>query len=78
MDSHIKQPGVTLFLLVSVSSIKLLPDKRFTVERAFGTLKRKFHMNRASYFTREKVEVQMCFKAICFNLNKAMRSISLA
>lgn len=55
---------------------KVVAKRRFKVEQAFGTLKRKFRIGRASYLTREKVEAQMYFKATCFNLNKALRSIS--
>ncbi len=46
-----------------------------TIEQAFGTLKRKFCIGRASYFYRLKVEGQLYMKALCFNLNKALRRI---
>jgi transposase, IS5 family len=52
---------------------KIVARRRFPIEQAFGTLKRKFHMARASYFTRVKVEAQLYWKALCFNLNKALR-----
>ena len=51
--------------------------KRFIVEQAFGTLKRLFHFSRASYFSRIKVETQMKFKVICFNLLKAINEVNL-
>lgn len=54
---------------------KVVARRRFPIEQAFGTLKRKFHMARASYFTRIKVEAQLYWKAMCFNLNKALRMV---
>ena len=51
---------------------KIVAKRRFRIEQGFGTLKRKFHMNRASYMSRIKVEAQLFFKAICFNLTKAL------
>lgn len=54
---------------------KIVARRRFPIEQAFGTLKRKFHISRASYFTRVKVEAQLYWKAMCFNLNKALRII---
>jgi IS5 family transposase len=51
---------------------KLISKKRYIVEQAFGTLKRKFRFDRASYFGLRKVEAQLTFKAMCFNLNKAL------
>lgn len=51
---------------------KLISRQRFIVEQAFGTLKRKFHMNRASYMGLRKVEGQLVIKAMCFNLLKAL------
>lgn len=50
---------------------KLISSRRFIIEQAFGTLKRKFRMARASYFTTQKVAAQLLLKAICFNLLKA-------
>ncbi|MBI3211663.1 MAG: transposase, partial [Simkania negevensis] len=38
---------------------KLISMKRFIIEQNFGTLKRIFHMRRASYMTRLKVEGQL-------------------
>lgn len=50
---------------------KLIARKRYIVEQCNGTLKRLFGFTRASYMTRAKVDGQLCFKAICFNLLKA-------
>lgn len=52
---------------------KLISKKRYIIEQAFGTLKRRFQMSRASYMTRLKVEAQLYLKSICFNLLKAVR-----
>jgi IS5 family transposase len=52
---------------------KLISKVRFKVEQCFGTLKRRFQFQRARYFGLNKVEGQMCLKAICFNLLKAYR-----
>lgn len=54
---------------------KLISSRRFIIEQAFGTLKRKFKMARASYFTTQKVAAQLLLKAICFNLLKASNKI---
>ena len=54
---------------------KLISTKRFVVEQTFGTLKRRFFFNRASYKSRRKVEYQLCFKAICINLLKSIRKV---
>jgi IS5 family transposase len=48
---------------------KIIAKRRFRIEQAFGTLKRRFRMNRACYFGRIKVEAQMYYKAMCFNLS---------
>lgn len=56
---------------------KIIARRRFRIEQAFGTLKRKFKMDRASYFSCIKVEAQMYWKAICFNLIKASRMIEI-
>lgn len=57
---------------------KIVARRRFRIEQAFGTLKRKFHMGRASYFGRLKVEAQMYWKAACYNLNKSIRMTCVA
>jgi len=53
--------------------LQLVSQKRHLVEQAFGTLKRRFQFERASYFTVAKVHGQMTLKAIAFNLLKAVR-----
>ena len=57
---------------------KLISKKRFIVEQGFGTLKRRFRFSRASYKGKDKVEAQFRFKAICFNLIKAVNQIQFA
>jgi IS5 family transposase len=54
---------------------KLISKIRYIVEQGFGTLKRKFGLARASYMTKAKVEAQFRFKAICFNLSKALNKL---
>jgi IS5 family transposase len=54
---------------------KLISKKRYIVEQAFGTLKRRFQFHRASYFTTVKVHTQMILKSIAFNLLKALRQV---
>lgn len=56
---------------------KLISKKRFIVEQGFGTLKRIFSFTRASYTTLAKVNSQLTFKAICFNLLKAINKLEL-
>jgi IS5 family transposase len=51
---------------------KLISKKRYVVERAFGTLKRRFEFTRASYAGVRKVQAQITLKAICVNLLKAV------
>lgn len=55
----------------------LVSKKRYLVEQAFGTLKRRFHCGRASYITQAKVGGQLHLKAICFNLLKAVNQVQL-
>lgn len=50
----------------------LISKVRYKVERCFGTLKRKFHFDRASYFSTKKVQAQAILKACCFNMLKAV------
>jgi len=57
---------------------RLISKKRFKIEQGFGTLKRRFRFNRASYFTQVKVEAQLRLKAICFNLLKAINLVEFA
>ena len=50
---------------------KWISSYRFIVEQGFGTLKRIFEFNRASYYGIKKTTGQFHLKAICFNLLKA-------
>jgi IS5 family transposase len=43
---------------------KIVAKRRFRIEQAFGTLKRKFRMDRACYFGRIKVEAQMYYGTV--------------
>jgi IS5 family transposase len=54
---------------------KAVSKRRFIVEQSFGTLKRRFKFNKASYFTTKKVNAQFTLKAICLNLLKAVNKI---
>jgi len=56
---------------------KLISKQRYIIEQTFGTLKRKFLFARASYFGLRKVEAQLNFKSICFNLNKALNMVEI-
>ena len=56
----------------------LISKVRYRVEQFFGTLKRKFHFNRASYMGTAKVKAQMLMKGMCANLLKAANKISLS
>ena len=55
----------------------LISKIRYRVELGFGTLKRRFHFARASYFTTAKVHGQMVLKAMAFNLLKALNKATL-
>ena len=57
---------------------KLLSKVRFIVEQAFGTLKRRFKAGRATYTGLKKVTAEFRFKAICFNLLKAVNKVTFA
>ena len=63
---------------IPVKKNKLISKRRFKVEQCFGTIKRKFNFSRASYLRTEKVEGQFYFKAMCFNLLKAVRKVKMA
>ena len=54
---------------------KAIASRRFKVEQAFGTLKRRFNMARARYFSTAKVTMQMTLAAIGHNLLKAQRKM---
>ena len=56
---------------------KLIAKKRYIIEQSFGTLKRVFSFSRASYMTKIKVNAQLTFKAICFNLLKALNKVEI-
>jgi IS5 family transposase len=56
---------------------KAVSKRRFIVEQSFGTLKRRFKFNKASYFTTKKVNAQFTLKAICLNLLKAVNKIGI-
>lgn len=54
---------------------RLIGTLRYKVERAFGTLKRQFHLARARYFGTKQVQAQVHWAAIGFNLLKAQRKM---
>jgi len=54
---------------------KLISKKRYVVEQCFGTMKRKFEFERASYKTKRKVDAQFILKAICSNMLKAVNCL---
>ena len=54
---------------------KLVSKVRWRVEQCFGTMKRMFGMDRASYFTIQKVNGQFKMKAMCLNLLKAINKV---
>jgi len=56
---------------------QLISKIRYRVEQGFGTLKRRFHFARASYFTTAKVHGQMVLKAMAFNLLKGLNQAIL-
>ena len=57
---------------------KLISRTRWRIEQCFGTIKRRFRYNKASYFTRDKVNAEFMMKAMCLNLLKAVNKISVA
>jgi len=57
---------------------KLVSKTRWRIEQCFGTLKRRFCYDRASYFSTIKVDAQFKMKAICLNLLKAMNKLEFA
>jgi IS5 family transposase len=56
---------------------KVISKNRYRVEQSFGTLKRIFKFERASYRTKQKVQAQFTLKAICCNLLKAINKVFL-
>ena len=57
---------------------KIISKTRWRIEQCFGTIKRRFHFSRASYFTTQKVAAEFTMKAICLNLLKAVNKIEIA
>ena len=55
---------------------KLISKTRWRIEQCFGTLKRRFQYQKASYFTTEKVAAQFTMKAVCLNLLKAINKVT--
>ncbi|RZI47386.1 IS4/IS5 family transposase, partial [Rickettsiales endosymbiont of Peranema trichophorum] len=51
---------------------RVVSSHRYLVEQAFGTLKRRFGMTRATYMTLQKVKAEVIRKAMAFNLLKAL------
>lgn len=56
---------------------KLIAKTRYRIEQSFGTIKRRFSYQKASYFTTEKVNAQFTLKAMCLNLLKACNKIQI-
>lgn len=54
---------------------KLVSKTRWRIEQCFGTIKRRFSYQKASYFTTKKVNAQFQMKAMCHNLLKAVNKI---
>ena len=54
---------------------KLISKTRWRIEQCFGTIKRRFSYQKASYFTTKKVDAQFKMKAICHNLLKAANKV---
>lgn len=54
---------------------KIIAKTRFRIEQCFGTIKRRFSLQKASYFTTEKVNAEFAMKAICLNLLKAVNKV---
>lgn len=56
---------------------KLISSKRFIVEQCFGTLKRRFKYSQSRYISLSKVEGELIFKSMCFNLLKGLNKVEL-
>lgn len=54
---------------------KLISRTRWRIEQCFGTIKRRFSYNKASYFSTEKVDAEFTMKAMCHNLLKAVNKV---
>lgn len=57
---------------------KMISKTRWRIEQCFGTIKRRFNYQKASYFSTKKVDAQFRMKAMCHNLLKAANKIELA
>ncbi len=54
---------------------KAIATLRYKVEQAFGTMKRRFHLERARYLGSAKTQAQMVWAALGMNLLKALRKL---
>lgn len=54
---------------------KAIATLRYKVEQAFGTMKRRFKLDRAKYFGAAKTQAQMAWAALGVNLLKALRKL---
>ena len=57
---------------------KLISQTRWRIEQCFGTIKRRFSYQKASYFSTEKVNAEFMMKAMCHNLLKAANKVEFA
>jgi len=57
---------------------KLVSKTRWRIEQCFGTIKRTFRYEKATYFSTEKVNAELLMKAMCHNLLKAVNKIKMA
>ena len=57
---------------------KLISKTRWRIEQCFGTIKRRFAYQKASYFTTKKVNAQFQMKAMCQNLLKAINKVEFS
>lgn len=74
---HKKIKGQTLTAWQKLKN-KLISKRRFRVEQCFGTIKRRFYFNRASYMGLAKVQGQFCLKAMCYNLLKSAKMAEIS
>lgn len=56
----------------------MIKRTRYVVEQSFGTMKRLFQFDQASYFTQERVQAQGILKMLCVNLLKAANKLKIA
>jgi IS5 family transposase len=54
---------------------KAIATLRYKVEQAFGTMKRRFKLDRARYFGAAKTQAQMAWAALGMNLLKALKKL---